>query len=411
MRIQLWQKNLITLATSQVLSMIAFSFVFPFIPLYVQTLGVQGEADAATWAGLIGASAAISMAVMQPIWGSLSDLHGRKPMVLRSLIGAAFCLGLMGLAQTPQQLLLLRLLQGAVTGTVAASNALIASGTPRERLGYSLGVMQGALFVGTSVGPLVGGIIADTFGYRYAFYASSVLQIVGTGVVFFFCEEHFTPPEREVGNTGVLADGRALLAIGAMPVLISVIFLIQLGGTIVSPVLSLFIANLSGGENAATAAGLVLAATGAASAVAALVVGRISDRVGPRLILPICLAGAALAYFPQGLVTQTWQLLALRLLLGVSLGGLMPTANALVAGIVPREKRGAAFGLTSTAGALANAVGPISGALIASWISLRAVFFFSALLYVLGFVWATYALGRQAPAARAPGGGEKGQAR
>jgi MFS transporter, DHA1 family, multidrug resistance protein len=336
------------------------------------------------------------MAITQPIWGSLADRIGRRPMVLRSMIGGAICLVLMGFAQTPGQLLVLRLIQGGITGTVAASNALVASGTPKNRLGFALGVMQVALFVGNSLGPLLGGVIADNFGYRTAFYVSGVLLVLDAFVVLAYCKERFVPPAADAPRISVLANGRALFAIQIFPVLASVVFLIQFGGMIVSPVLSLFIADLSVGENEATAAGIVLAATGIASAAAALVVGRMSDRIGPRRILPICLIGAAVVYAPQGLVTEFWQLLVLRVLLGIFLGGLMPTANALIAGLVPKEKRGAAFGFSAMASSAASAVAPLAGAGITAGFGMRPVFFATGALYALAFAWTSIAFARLA---------------
>ncbi len=382
-----WQRNLAAVWTAQAMTAMAFSFVFPFIPLYVQVLGVQGTAEAAQWAAYIGAAAALSMTVAQPIWGTLADRSGRKPMVIRSMLGGAITIGLMGFATSPEQLLILRFIQGTVTGVVAAATALVATSTPKPRLGFALGLMQVAMFGGTSAGPLLGGLIADTLGYRVAFYAAAALMLSGSVIVARFVHEDFTRPPADAVRPGVLAESRSLLAIAFLPVVISVIFLIQLGGVIITPVLSLFIADLAGGESAATAAGTILAATGAVSAISAILVGRYNDRIGPRRILPICLAGAALTYFPQAFVTQVWQLLLLRILLGAFLGGLMPTVNSLVATLVPEHRRGAAYGLTATANAAANGIGPLTAAGITTYLGIRAVFLFTAALFALVCGW------------------------
>ena len=143
-------------------------------------------------------------------------------------------------------------------------------------------------------------------------------------------------------------------------------------------------------------AGVVLAATGAVSAASAFVLGRVSDRVGHGVILPVCLLGAAITYFPQALVREVWHLLLLRMSLGVFLGGLMPSANALVAAIVPRERRGAAFGLTAAASALANAVGPLSGAGVATHFGMRAVFLTTGALFALASGWVGFGFRRHA---------------
>lgn len=398
MRSEGWQRSIAALWVAQMLTMVGFSFIFPFIPLYIQTLGVKGTTEAAQWAGVIGAGSALSMAVAQPIWGNVADRWGRKPMVIRSLLGNGIVMILMGLASSPEQLLILRFVQGAVTGTIAAANALVSTTTPRHRLGFALGIMQVAVFVGASIGPLVGGLIADAFSYRLAFYISGSLMLLGVPVVLAFVREHREQSQSQVPNRGVLAESRLLMAIAAFPAMIGVIFLLQLGTIIVTPVLSLFVAELSGGANAATSAGAIIAATGAMSAMSALVIGRLGDRVGHTPILWVCLLGAAIAYFPQAIVQQVWQLLLLRLLLGMFLGGLMPSANALVAGMVPPERRGAAFGLLATATAMANALGPISGAGVATQWGIRAVFLATGGLYTAGWGWVTFTFrNRRAP--------------
>lgn len=387
-----WQRNLAALWIAQALTMIAFSFVFPFFPLYIQYLGVRDTADAARWTGIIVAASSVSLALAQPFWGNLADRFGRRPMVLRSMIGGSVTILIMGLVVSVEQLLVVRFLQGAVTGTVSASNTLAATTTPRHRLGFALGAMQVALFVGTSVGPLLGGVVADTFGFRAAFFVAGALMMAGAAIVSAFVREDFTRPAPDSTRRGVWAESRALLAMSIFSTLVGVIFLIQWGNTVVSPMLSLFVAELTASENAATAAGIVLGATGVASAVSALVVGRLSDRMGSGAIVPVCLAGATLTCFPQAFVQQVWQLLLLRVLFGLFLGGLMPTANALVAQLVPQERRGAAFGLTATASSLAHAAGPLSGAAVVTQWGLRAVFLVTGLVFAVAYGWVAVSL-------------------
>lgn len=368
--------------------MIGFSFVFPFIPLYVHDLGAPNSAAAARWAGVIGAASALSMAVAQPFWGSLADRHGRRLMVLRSIGAASITLMLMGLASHPWHLLVLRVLQGAFTGTVAASNALVATSVPRERVGSALGLMQVALYTGTSVGPLIGGLIADHFGYRSSCFAAGGLMLVSLLLVFSFVRESFTPPAAGSVPRSFLADNRRLLGVPGLILVMGIAFLIQYGNSSVTPILTLYVHELADGVNAATTAGVILAGTGLTSAISAVLVGKLGDRYGHRRLLPVCLLGAALTSFPQALVVAPSQLFWLRVTLGIFLGGLMPAANALLAGLVPARRRGAAFGLGATAVALANAAGPLSGAFLGGAFGIRTVFWATSLLYLaaLAFV-------------------------
>lgn len=395
MRADNWQRSLGALFIAQTMSMVAFSFVFPFLPLYIQSLGITNTTEAAQWAGVAVAATALSMSVAQPIWGNLADRHGRRPMVLRSIIGAAVVISLMGMVNSVPQLVFLRFVQGMVTGTLAAGNALAASFVPKQRLGFTLGLMQVAVFIGSSVGPLIGGVLADIWGYRVPCFAAAALMLASAAIVVAFVRESFVPPPASARRAGPLAEARSLLRLSPLPMLVAVIFLIQLGVQVVAPVLTLFIEELNGEENAATVSGIVIACTGIMSAIAALVLGKLGDRIGHTAILTACLAGAAVAYFPQALVREVWHLLVLRMVLGVFLGGLMPSANTILANLVPRERRGAAFGLTATATSLSNGVGPLSGAAIATGLGMRAIFVCTGALYILGFAWALLGLQRR----------------
>ncbi len=383
-----WRRNLVALLFGQMLSSAGFSFFMPLLPLYVQSLGAYGTTEAVQWAGAMNAAASLSMAAVQPYWGAMADRWGRKPMVLRSMVGGGLTTMLIGLSTTPEQLLVLYTLQGMVTGTLAASTALVAASMPRRHLGFALGLVQMAVFVGSTAGPLGGGLVADAFGFRASFFAAGALLILGSVVVSTLVQESFTPPPPDVRRKGLWAEGRSLMGIGMFPLLVAVIFLIQFGNTTMQPVISLFIVGLGGAEGAATSVGMVMGATGAMSAVSAFTIGRIGDRIGHRPILIACLAGAALAYLPQTAAQEVWQLLLLRMLLGVFLGGLMPSANALVAGLIPRERRGAAFGITASSSALSHSVGPIFGAGVATVSGLRAVFLATGAVYSLAFLWA-----------------------
>src|SRR5256886_14643312 len=106
------------------------------------------------------------MAIASPIWGILGDRFGRKPMLIRSMLGGGITVGLIFLAQSPIQLVILRLAQGATSGTVAAATALVAAETPRPRVGWALGVVTSAIALGGAIGPVVGGLAGDLFGLR-----------------------------------------------------------------------------------------------------------------------------------------------------------------------------------------------------------------------------------------------------
>src|SRR5918997_827211 len=173
------------LLISQLLATTAFMFVVPFMPLYVQQLGVPDAETAAAWAGFINGASGATMALVAPLWGRLSDRLGRKLMLLRATQAAAVVVGSMGFVAGPWQLLGLRLLQGTLTGTVPAATALVASSSSSERAGFRLGALQTVIFVAAGVGPALGGISADLAGMRSSFFIASALLAVSGSLVLF----------------------------------------------------------------------------------------------------------------------------------------------------------------------------------------------------------------------------------
>ncbi|MDQ3811325.1 MAG: MFS transporter, partial [Chloroflexota bacterium] len=154
----LWQRTAWIAAATQFVTLIGFGLSMPFIPLYVQALGIQDRAQVALWSGVLQGSAALSMAVLAPFWGALADRVGRKPMLVRSMLGGAVVIAAMGFVADVWQLLGLRIVQGAVTGSQAAAAALVAGVVPAARAGFALGLIATSVQVGNTVGPAIGGV-------------------------------------------------------------------------------------------------------------------------------------------------------------------------------------------------------------------------------------------------------------
>jgi DHA1 family multidrug resistance protein-like MFS transporter len=308
-------------------------------------------------------------------------------MVVRAALSAGVLVLLMGAAQNVWQLLLLRLMQGMFTGTISASQALVSSQAPRKRMGMALGIMQTSVFAGTSIGPLLGGVIADNYGYRLSFVAGGIILFISGLIVLFFVQEHrgstgavHAPPFwRDLGNA---------LKIPVIPAMIGTYFAIQFGATVVTPVLPQFVQTLQGtAGRAATITGVILAGAGVASAVAAVVVGVVSDRIGYKRVLVVSSVIAAAFSIPQYFVTATWQLFLLRVAIGLATGAIMPAAGALTATLVPASRRGTAYGLTGSATSLGFGAGPLTAALVVSFGGIRPVFLTAAVLMAVIAAW------------------------
>ena len=378
------------MAVAQSLSIVGFAFVTPFLPLYIQTLGIHGTTQVTLWAAMLSGFVAIGMAIASPIWGVLADRYGRKMMVVRAMGSAAVLIALMGLVTSATQLLVLRLLAGLLTGTVSASQALVASQSPKQRLGFSLGIMQTAVFTGNSLGPLCGGLIAELLGFRPTFGIAGGMLFFGCVLVAVFVHEDRPKKLAEgIKRPPFFAGMRQVLFLPALLPVIGSIFAVQFAITQVFPILPQYVQMLQGAAagNAALATGIILAAAGAAGAISSTTVGWYSDRVGHKRVLAAAALAAACISIPQAFVLTTWQLGILRVFDGFALGAMLPSASAILAGLVPVDRRATAYGLSAAAVSLGFAAGPLTSAGIVAVSGIRAVFISAAILLAFVSLW------------------------
>jgi MFS transporter, DHA1 family, multidrug resistance protein len=380
--------------------MLAFGFILPFLPLYLREIGVSPDSAVVFWSGALVTSTGISLAIFSPIWGALADRHGRKLMVLRSMLVGGVIIALMGLVQNVGEFLVLRILQGVFTGTIAASTALVASIVPRDRIAASMGQLQTSVYVGIAAGPVLGGVIAQAVGIRGTFFVAGAMLIASGLLVWQFVHEHFTPPSLTMRPGFFETVGVGLRSRTLLPLMVTLL-VVQLSTAIVLPILPLYVERLSSATDPVKLyAGLAYGATAVFSALAAVSYSRLVDRSGYRRILIYACFGAGLFYLPQAFAQNVGEFLLLRAGLGIFYGVLIPATNAIVALSTPPQLRGSAYGLTNSATAVGTAVGPLLGSTLAAGLGYPAVFIVTAaLLSALG-LW-VIALVRE-PASNVP---------
>jgi DHA1 family multidrug resistance protein-like MFS transporter len=389
-----WQRNLYALTGASFFMFTAFGFVFPFLPLFIAELGVGDLNQVALWAGISSFGQALVLSIFSPIWGAVADRRGRKVMVLRAAFGGGFVIGLMGLSQNIWQFMGLRLIQGAMTGVVAAASALAISFVPRARFGFALGMIQMASFAGNAVGPLLGGFSADHFGYRHSFAVSGALFLLAGVLTILFVTEHFVPPpvaSRRPGLGGIFHDIRDQGRDRQLRIMMLVLFSATFGVNVVQPMLPLFVQYLDPVVSVATVTGLIFTVAGVVAAISSVVWGRVGDRLGYRRLLIGMSLGAGLIYIPQAFVTNVLQLVVLRGILGIFDGGLLPSANALIASSRPSKpggggahtSLGTTYGLVNLANGMGFALGPLAGGVIAATLGLRNVFLVTAAILLI----------------------------
>lgn len=370
-----WRRNLFGIWIAQLLVIMGFSMRAPFLPMFFGELGVDTEAGQAFWAGIIMSVGAGAMAITSPIWGVVADKYGRKPMLVRAQFAACLTIGLASFVQVPWQMVALRVIEGSLTGTVAAATALVAVSMPRDRLGYGLGMVQTAVFSGSALGPLVGGLIADTIGYRHTFQISGLMAGVAGVITVFVVQEHFVRPETVTSKSSTGESAWKTMLGPALLALTMSTLVVRFASAAVQPITPIFVSALNeGAGNVNTLSGLTLGVLGVTSAVASVYLGKLGDKRGHFRILLLSALGAGLVYLPMAAAQHPWQLIALQAVFGLFAGGLIPATNALIARVTDESKRGMVFGFMNTAGSLGGFAGPLAGAALAGVFGIRATF-------------------------------------
>jgi DHA1 family multidrug resistance protein-like MFS transporter len=302
-------------------------------------------------------------------------------MLLRAMFGGTIFVSLMSLVQAPWQLLLLRMVQGCLTGTTAAATVLTAGISPRNRVALTLGLITTGVAVGNSIGPLIGGVIADFIGRRAAFLSTGIVLALAGFIILFGVTDDKHPAPAEAAKKkkqNFFADFKLLAGDHLLLVVLFVFFGIQAANTIANPMMPLFIKQLAleAGNSPrfiGSATGVVLGVGAAATAIGSVTVGKYADRIGYWRALIVCLVLGAVLRVPQALVVDNYQLGFFRAVSSFFIGACTPLLNAIIATGTAKERQGAAYGLSSSFTQTGGALGPVIGSAVAM-ISLRAVF-------------------------------------
>ncbi len=388
-----WKVNLSFIWLGVFVGLLGANFVFPFVPFYVRELGVTDKGDIATWTSLSGSATGVSLFLTAPLWGSLADRFGRKPMFVRALIGAGLLIAFMGVVDNVWQFVSLRFLMGAFAGTMGAAAALVAATTPREKVPQALGMLQTAMFLSNMLGPLIGGEVAQSFGVRQSFFFCAALYLVAGGLVYTFVREGkieaspATPPGRPHPGGGLVSNLRVVLAERQIVLMLGVLFALWLSTTFVRPLMPLSIDEFSeqaGGGHVdlhlgfdtlrlgeKRASGFVFAAIGLTSTIAALTVGSLGRRFGYKRCVASAALGTGLLFLPVALANSYGWFLLFFGATGVFQGAMVPGMNALIAANTPEGKQGSAFGLAASMQSLALVIGPLSGGIIVRYLGIE----------------------------------------
>lgn len=380
-----WKILLAMMVTFALMMSSSYTMLIPFLPIYMQSeLGATAD-NVSLWSGVTYAITFAISAFVSPIWGKLSDKMGKKPMIIRASFLLAITYFLGGIVRTPFELFLVRAFQGIASGLWPACLVMMSACVPKNKIGISMGLMQSANICGGIIGPLLGGILATTFGMRNSFYVGAVALSLITVTTILFIKEPPVAPEKEINkaqNTSYLTfikDKNILILLLCVCMTNLVILQIQ-------PIVSLYVQQLShNSDKAVLLTGFIMSLGGIAGALASPLWGKTGQKVGFYKTITLAFISAGLLMSLQGVPNSLVLFGLMQFLCGLGFSGIFPSANSILVLLTPPSSRGMGFGSLFSAQMIGGALGPVIGGVIVSFMSFNTVYIISgSILFVIG---------------------------
>ena len=199
------RKNLLILSFSLVVVMLGFGMVVPIFPFYIERMGAGGSAF-----GLLVATAAFTELIFGPLWGSVSDRVGRKPILMIGMLGYGLSMALFGLSTKLWMLYASRALSGVLSAAaLSTAMAYIGDSTSEKERGGGMGALGGAAGLGVILGPGLGGWLAGD-SLSTPFFVAAAMSLVSLLLIALLLPETLPPEARVVKGKINLVDFRGL---------------------------------------------------------------------------------------------------------------------------------------------------------------------------------------------------------
>lgn len=377
MKVQ-WRKNLFVAWIGCFFTGSSISLVMPFIPVYVEQLGTPKD-QIELFSGLAISVTAFAAAIVAPIWGNLADRKGRKMMMIRAAAGMTITMGSLAFVPNAYWLLVMRFFNGILSGYIPNATAMIASQAPKEKSGWALGTLSTGAVAGTLIGPSMGGALAQWFGMENVFLITGGLLLITTILTIFMVKEDFQPVEKK----DMISTKEVFAKMDHFSVLVGLFvttLILQLGITTISPILTLYIRELSGDtSNILFVSGLIVSVSGVSAVFSSPRLGKLGDKIGNQKVLLAGLILSFCCYLPMAFVTTPLQLGILRFILGFSTGALMPSINTLISKITPEEGVSRVYSYNQMFTNFGQVLGPMLGSTVAHAYNYSTVFIVTSL--------------------------------
>jgi MFS family permease len=369
-----------------------------FVPFFLvddPVLRVEDPQRRVLYTGLIFAGPFVTTIVFTPLWGWVADRSGPKRQVVRACFGLGLTQLLMALAQSPEQLVVIRVLQGIVSGVLAASLGLLTVVTPQEHRGTAIAVLQSATPAGHIFGPILGSVLAAVVGFRST-YALLGTAIVGTGILSWLLlrQDGWRPVVSPNPFVGLYRATRRALTQPALRQALAILLGGQFAFAVAQGVFAIYagqvIAEWVAAHNVAPAwwntgvgfTALAITITGLASVVGTMWWGRQHDRGVPYLTPRGAglLGVSMLALFAWPI---WWIVLLARVGVGIGVGATSTLPFAVLAKGAAHDERGQLMGLATALTHLGNLLGFVLGGVLATWWAEAGNFALAAAVYAV----------------------------
>lgn len=362
-------RSVLVIAVSAGVASFSMNFWYPFLPLYMKQLGATSDANALAWMGIAIMGQGVARLVSGPLWGIVSDRVGRKLMYVRALYFATVTSAVAALATEPWHVAVALASQGLFSGFIPAAVALTSVTVPDAKLNSSLGLVTAAQNLGNTVGPAVGAGLSILFGFRGSIVAAAIMPSVAATLVLFVVPRDHVEWRRTAPTTPAPSAATTLTpprsfwrTLTAQFYLALFLYFFLFAATqMVRLATPLAIGDVTGHDGVEGIVGVAFTIAGIASVVGALVVARRWVRPG-RFVRMLALGSlcAAGAHLLLSVAVNVPVFIVWFACISLTQAAMVPASNTLIASAVPRERRGTAFGLASSAQALAFMVGPIT---------------------------------------------------
>ncbi len=376
------RRNVLASAGAAFVGFTGFTIVMPFLPLYIQQLGVEDTAQVAMWSGLTLAATPAVTAVSAPLWGRVGDRFGSKLLVMRSLAAFVLTKGAMAFVTAPWQLFGLRALLGVFAGYGALTVSMAAESVPRSQMPRAIGFVQMGQRLGPAVGPILGGILAPLVGIRRSFLVTAGFYMVAVLLIAIFYREPRTSRSRSAPRS-LRSVFTQLVRTPGFILLMIVIFALQSVDRSFGPILPLYVVALGiGPTRVATIAGVLFSISAIFAALGHRITHGLMARHAPRRLVTGSALAAAVAISAALAWPGVFSMALALMVAGTGIGVGMTAAYSVAGGLLPADAHVTGFGVLTTASLVGLAVSPvIAGFLGAS--GLRVVFVFDVVLLLL----------------------------